>query len=149
MKRTEPPPPLSQGQREIMEIVWQHGEVSVSGVREQLLQRGRNVARNTVQTTIVRLEDKGWLQHRQDGRTYLYSAARPRQQSLGAKVAQMIDRLFAGSAEEMVTALIEYRGLTSDEAQRIRAMIEESEASEQASSRAAKRRPVKRPGNKS
>ncbi|MEM0925097.1 MAG: BlaI/MecI/CopY family transcriptional regulator [Planctomycetota bacterium] len=127
MNRKKIPPPLSEAQREIMEIIWQAGEVSVSGVREQLLKQGRNVARNTVQTTIVRLEEKGWLRHRQQGRTYLYSTARSQKQSLGAKVSQLIDRFFEGSPEEMVTALIEYRGLSADEAQRIRTMIEESE----------------------
>ena len=76
---------------------------------------------------MVRLEEKGWLKHREEGRTFVYSANVPRAVSLGAKVAQMIDRLFAGSPEDMVTALIEYRGLTKDEAERIRAMIEAAE----------------------
>ena len=87
----------------------------------------RPLARNTVQTMLVRLEEKGWLKHREQGRTFVYSANRPRTLSLGAKVSQMVDRLFAGSPEEMVTALLEYRGLSADEAERIRAMIEAAE----------------------
>ncbi|TWU05274.1 Penicillinase repressor [Symmachiella macrocystis] len=120
--------PLTDAQREIMEIVWERREVTVSEVRDALSAR-RLLARNTVQTMIVRLEDKGWLKHREQGRTFVYSANRPRTVSLGAKVAQMVDRLFAGSPEEMVTALIEYRGLTADEAERIRDMIDEAESS--------------------
>lgn len=118
--------PLTDAQREIMEVVWERGEVTVSEVREALADR-RELARNTVQTMIVRLEEKGWLKHREDGRTFVYSAKQPRTVSLGAKVAQMIDRLFAGSPEEMVTALIEYRGLTSGEAERIRDMIDDAD----------------------
>jgi predicted transcriptional regulator len=95
--------PLTDSQREIMEIVWQRGQVTVSEVREALTST-KDVARNTVQTLIVRLEEKGWLTHREEGRTFIYSAARPKSVSLGAKVVQMIDRLFAGSPEEMVTA---------------------------------------------
>ncbi len=110
-----------------MEIVWERGEVTVSEVRQALAQR-RELARNTVQTMIVRLEGKGWLKHRERRRTFVYSANRPRTASLGAKVAQMVDRLFAGSPEEMVTALIEYRGLSPDEAQRIRGMIDKANA---------------------
>ncbi|WP_339911255.1 BlaI/MecI/CopY family transcriptional regulator [Symmachiella dynata] len=120
--------PLTDAQREIMEIVWERHEVTVSEVRDALSAR-RQLARNTVQTMIVRLEDKGWLKHREQGRTFVYSANRPRTVSLGAKVAQMVDRFFAGSPEEMVTALIEYRGLTADEAERIRDMIDEAESS--------------------
>ena len=121
--------PLTDSQREIMEIVWQRSEVTVSEVREALVST-RNVARNTIQTLVVRLEEKGWLTHREDGRTFIYSAARPKSVSLGAKVVQMIDRLFAGSPEEMVTALIQYRGLSADESERIRAMIDAAEAAQ-------------------
>ena len=118
--------PLTEIQREMMEIVWQREEVTVSEVRDALSAQ-RPLARNTVQTMLVRLEEKGWLKHREQGRTFVYSANRPRTVSLGAKVSQMVDRLFAGSPEEMVTALLEYRGLSADEAERIRAMIEAAE----------------------
>ncbi|WP_010587351.1 BlaI/MecI/CopY family transcriptional regulator [Schlesneria paludicola] len=120
-------PGLTAAQREIMEIVWKRGSVTVTEVRDALAQE-RELARNTVQTMIVRLEEKGWLVHREEGRTFVYSAARPRKVSLGAKVAQLVDRWFAGSSDEMVTALIEYRGLSADEAERIRQMVEEAEA---------------------
>ena len=118
--------PLTIAQREIMEIVWSHDEVTVSQVRDRLAQK-REVARNTIQTMIVRLEERGWLKHREEGRTFWYSANRPRAASLGAKVVQMMDRLFAGSPEQMVTALMEYRGLSQDEADRIRRMIDAAE----------------------
>jgi len=122
--------PLTVTQREIMEVVWELGEATVSRVRQELVKR-RDVARNTVQTMMVRLEEKGWLIHREEGRTFLYSAARPRSVSLGAKVVQMVDRFFAGSPEDMVTALIEYRGLSPAEAERIRMMINQSETNTQ------------------
>ena len=125
MAKTDPPP-LTPAQREIMEVVWENGEVTVSQVRKALAPR-RHLARNTVQTMMVRLEGKDWLKHRAEGRTFVYSANLPRTVSLGAKVTQMVDRFFAGSPEEMVTALIEYRGLTKDEAERIRVMIEDAE----------------------
>ncbi len=125
--------PLTEAQREIMEVVWERGEVTVSEVREALAPR-RDVARNTVQTMMVRLEDRGWLKHREAGRTFYYAAARARASSLGAKVAQMIDRFFAGSPEEMVTALIEYRGLSENEGQRIRQMIEQAESNKESGS---------------
>lgn len=121
------PSPLTAAQREIMEVVWDRSEVTVSEVREALASR-RELARNTVQTMMVRLEEKGWLKHREEGRTFVYSAKVPRRVSLGAKVGQMVDRFFAGSPEAMVTALIEYRGLTREEAERIRTAIEEAEA---------------------
>ena len=118
--------PLTTAQREIMEIVWESGEVTVADVRAAL-SVSRDVARNTVQTMMVRLEERGWLTHREDGRTFVYSAKLARKASLGAKVSQMVDRMFSGSPEEMVTALIEYRGLTAEEAKRIREMINKAD----------------------
>lgn len=119
--------PLTPAQREIMEVVWDREEATVSDVREALATR-RPLARNTVQTMMVRLEEKGWLKHRQDGRTFVYSAKIPRAVSLGEKVVQLVDRFFAGSPAQMVTALIAYRGLTKEEAERIRVMIENAES---------------------
>jgi predicted transcriptional regulator len=118
--------PLTEAQREIMEVVWDNGEATVTQVRDELGKK-REVARNTIQTMIVRLEERGWLKHREEGRTFWYSASRPRTASLGVKVSQMVDRLFGGSPEEMVTALMEYRGLSREEADRIRNMIDEAE----------------------
>lgn len=119
--------PLTKAQRDIMEVVWAAGEVTVTEVRDALAKK-RNLARNTIQTMMVRLDERGWLKHREQGRTFVYSAARPKTVSLGAKVSQMVDRLFAGSPENLVNALIEYRGLSSDESERIREMIEQAEA---------------------
>jgi predicted transcriptional regulator len=74
---TLPQEPLSPAQQEIMEIVWDKGEVAAVEVR-QLLARGRVLARETVRTTLERMEEKGWLKHRVVGRTFFYSAAVPR-----------------------------------------------------------------------
>ena len=123
------PGPLTKAQRDIMEVVWAAGEVTVTEVRDTLAKK-RELARNTIQTMMVRLDERGWLQHREQGRTFIYSAARPKIVSLGAKVSQMVDRLFAGSPENLVNALIEYRGLSADESERIREMIEQAEAKE-------------------
>ncbi len=118
---------LSDAQREIMEIVWNRGEVSAVEVRE-ILAKKRELAKNTVRTLLDRMERKGWLKHREEGRTYLYSAAQPREASIGQKVVEMVEHVCGGSAEELVTALLDYRGLTADELKRIRAMLDEAKA---------------------
>lgn len=130
-------PPLSEAQREIMEIIWDRQEATVSEVREAL-SATRPLARNTVQTMIARLEEKGWLKHRTSGRTFVYSAKVPQRSSLGAKVAQIVDRMFSGSADELMTALMEYRGLSDEEAERIRKMIDESDSPSVAKGKSAK-----------
>ena len=118
---------LSPAQREIMESIWTHGELSVSQTRE-ILSEERDVARNTVRTLLERMVEKGWLKYREDGRTYLYSAAVPRQTSIGERVIDVVDHVCGGSPEAMVTALLDYRGLTKEELSRIRQMLNRAHA---------------------
>lgn len=120
-------PELTPAQGEIMEIVWERGEVSASEVR-RVLARTRKVARNTVRTLLERMEEKGWITHREDGRTFLYSAAQPRQVTIGQKVQQVVETVCGGSAEALVTALLDYRGLDPQELERIRRMLAQARA---------------------
>jgi BlaI family transcriptional regulator, penicillinase repressor len=120
-------PGLSQSQQEIMEIVWDRGEVSAIEVRD-ILSKKRDLAKNTVRTLLDRMEEKSWLKHREDGRTYLYSAAQPREASIGQKVLEVVEHVCGGSPEELVTALLDYRGLSQQELKRIRTMLDEAKA---------------------
>lgn len=121
------PLPLSAAQLETMNIVWECGEVAVSEAWEALSAR-RPVARNTVLTTLVRLEEKGWLRHRTVGRTFFYSATRPRKATMRQMVRQLVDTAFSGSVEGLVMTLLEDRSVTKDEADRIRAMLDQAES---------------------
>jgi predicted transcriptional regulator len=120
-------PELSPAQREIMEIVWERGEVTANEVR-RVLSRTRSVARNTVRTLLERMEDKGWLNHRAEGRTFLYSAARPRQDAIRRKVREIVETVCGGSPETLVAALLDYRGLRPDELKRIRRLLDDAQA---------------------
>jgi predicted transcriptional regulator len=119
-------PSLSEAQLEIVNVIWDQGEATVSDVWK-VLQKRRGVARNTVQTLMTRLEEKGWLKHRREGNTFLYSAVPERSSVLGSMVSQLVDSAFEGSAEELVMALLAGRGVSKDEASRIRTMIEKAE----------------------
>jgi predicted transcriptional regulator len=113
---------LSPAQQEIMEIIWEKGEVAGVEVR-RFLSDGRELARETVRTMLERMEAKGWLKHRVVGRTFFYSAAVPREATAGQKVTEVLDTICGGSPERLMTALLDYRGLSADEAVRIEAMI--------------------------
>jgi BlaI family transcriptional regulator, penicillinase repressor len=120
-------PELTPAQREIMEIIWERGELSASEVR-RILSQTRPVARNTVRTLIERMEEKGWITHRADGRTFLYSAAQQRNVRIGQKVREVIETVCGGSPEALVTALLDYRGLSPTELERIRQMLSKARA---------------------
>jgi len=118
-------PPLSDAQMEIMQLVWDTSETTVSEIWQALAER-RPVARNTVLTVMDRLERRGWLKKRSVGKTNLYRAAVSRQSTLGSVVQRLVDTTFAGSADSLVLALLEGRGVSDEEADRIRRMLDEA-----------------------
>jgi len=127
MAKSKLPPSLSETQFEIMNVVWDRGEATVGHIWRTLSAQ-RSVARNTIQTMIVRLEEKGWLRHRSEGNAFVYSATVPRQTTLRHMVRQLVDTAFAGSAEGLVMTLLEDRGLSPAEAERIRRMLAQAKA---------------------
>ena len=119
-------PPLSEGQLEIVNIVWDQGEVTVGDVWRALTKR-RAVSRNTISTMITRLEEKGWLRQRVKAGSYSYTAAFPREKVLPRLVRRLVDGAFQGSAEGLVFALLEDGRLSPEEVGRIKAMLEKAE----------------------
>ncbi len=111
---------LSGAERELMEIVWERGEVTAREARDAL---PREVARNTVRTLLERMEEKGWVTHRAIGQAFVYRPARPREETVGRKVREIVDTLCEGSPEKLVAALLDYRGLRAGELERIREML--------------------------
>src|SRR5262245_12785334 len=119
-------PPLSEAQLEIMNLVWEHGEVTVAEVWKALAAR-RKVARNTVQTLLLRLKEKGWLRSRTDGHAHRFRAAVPRDPSVRSMAERLVDLAFGGSTEGLLAALLDQRGISAEEAERIRALIDQAE----------------------
>ena len=115
--------PLTPKQREILEVVWELGEASVFEVRLELSKR-RKVARNTIRTMMERLEEKGWLAHRVIGRTYFYTALVDRRENLGQRIIDVVESVCGGSPEHLMSALLEHRGLSSKEIDRIQGVLD-------------------------
>ena len=126
MSEQSPLPPLSEAQMEIMNIVWNRGEATVADVWKALGSR-RKLARSTVLTMLVRLQEKGWLTCDEEGHAFRYRASVPREATLGEMVRRLVDTAFGGSAEGLVMALLHDRGVSKEEAKRIKKMIDRAE----------------------
>jgi len=119
-------PPLSEAQLEIMNVVWDRGEVTVADVWKAVASR-RKVSRNTILTMLTRLEEKGWLSRDEEGHAFRYRATVAREVTLGTMIGRLVDTAFGGSAEGLVMALLNGRGVSREEARRIRTMISRAE----------------------
>lgn len=118
-------PALSETQWEIMNVIWDRSQCSVADVWKLLNER-RGVSRNTIQTQIVRLEEKGWLQHRDVNGGFLYSPTVSREESQQTSVQRLIETVFDGSAEGLVLTLLGGGTLSKSEAERIQKLISEA-----------------------
>ena len=115
-------PALSPAQMEVMELVWERGQIGVAEAWKALSAR-RPVARNTVQTTLARLHERGWLRASEEGNAFVYTPAREREGVVARMLERLIDTAFGGSHSDLVAAVVESPRLSSAEAARIRAII--------------------------
>ena len=115
---------LSPANLEIMKVVWEKGEVAVNEVVEAVnAKRKRPVRRTTIQVQMNRLEDYGWLKHREEGRTYIYSAAAEKQKTRREILEDIKNRVFGGSRAELVKCLIEDETVTPEEIKELRGLL--------------------------
>jgi len=85
------------------------------------------VARSTVLTMLARLREKGWLCRDEEGHAFRYRASVPREATRGQLVRRLVDTTFGGSAEGLIMALLHGRGVSKEEARRIKMMIDRAE----------------------
>jgi BlaI family transcriptional regulator, penicillinase repressor len=97
-------PDLGDLEREVMQLVWANGPVTAEAVRERL---ERRLKESTVRTVLRRLEDKGYVTHTVDGRTYVYQAAAPRGRVAAKAVQRIVDWFCNGSIEEVLVGMVD------------------------------------------
>lgn len=112
---------ISERELDVMQILWSLGrEASVAEIAEQM----PSLAYTTVQTMLNRLEAKGHLRRRLEGRSYLYAAAVKEPAAARLAVQSLVDRFFAGSAAELAAHLVE-KDLSKDELDRVKRLLDQ------------------------
>jgi BlaI family penicillinase repressor len=129
MKNTHSPRPKNIGEVEqmVMDYVWSHGPVTAEACREALAPR-RPMKESTIRTVLRRLEQKGYVRHEVDGRTFVYRAAELRQNVAVRAVKSIIDRFCGGSAEELVIGMVDNAVLDRRQLERLAQKIGQRKA---------------------
>jgi predicted transcriptional regulator len=122
----KPLDPLGETEMEILNIVWDLGEASVSDVRERIL-KYRKVAYTTVMTIMKNLADKDYLKYRKDGLSYIYSAAVNPDKVRYSLIDRLVDKVFKGSPTDLVQTLVKNENLSEEERREIKNMIDKLE----------------------
>jgi BlaI family transcriptional regulator, penicillinase repressor len=108
------PTDLGDLEREVMHLVWQHPEITAEEVRERLR---RPLKESTVRTVLRRLDEKGYVRHSVDNRTYRYRPAEARQLVAARAVKRIADWFCEGSVQELLVGMVDNKVLSRKELQ--------------------------------
>src|SRR5437660_2586482 len=97
-------PDLGDLEREVMQLIWANGRLTAETVREKL---ARRLKESTVRTVLRRLEEKGYVIHEVEGRTFVYQATHPRGRVAAKAVQRIVDWFCDGSVEEVLVGMVD------------------------------------------
>jgi BlaI family penicillinase repressor len=109
---------------EIMQVLWQEGGSTVAEVQPKLRAK---LAYTTVQTMLNVLLRKKKVVRVQEGRAFRYRAAVSRERATGGALHDLVRRMFGGSPEAMLMAMVDTRQITADELERVAKRLAEAE----------------------
>lgn len=113
---------LGDLQLKIMKVLWQRGESTVGEVNEAI-SKDRDLAYTTIATMLRKMEVRGLVAHRADGRTFVYRAAVDSHAVTSNMSDHLLDRLFEGSLADLVCHLLSTREVSRDELVKIEKLI--------------------------
>jgi BlaI family transcriptional regulator, penicillinase repressor len=109
---------------QIMQVLWDGGPATVAAVQERL---GSDLAYTTGQTMLNVLLRKKKVRRTESGRAFTYEAAVSRQGATGAAVKDLVSRMFGGSGEALLMALIDAKQITPEEIARAARLVSRGE----------------------
>ena len=118
---------LGRLELQIMNVVWGRVQATVQDVMDRI-SRNRKPAYSTILTMMRKLEGKGYLEHEEVGRTYVYRATLSQREVRKGLLGDMLDRLFEGSPTLLLSSLVEQRRISGEELEEIRKAIGDFES---------------------
>lgn len=107
---------------DVMSVLWDAGSATVAEVRERLADE---LAYTTVLTVLRTLEQKGHVAHTGEGRAHRYRPLVKREAAGRSALRRLLDKVFEGSPELLLTQLVSDKNLTDEELRRLRRLLEE------------------------
>lgn len=107
---------------DVMAVLWQRGSGTVTEVREAM---DDDLAYTTVLTILRTLEEKGFVTHRAEGKAHRYLPAVTQNVAGKSALARVLDKIFAGSSEQLLTQLVSDRNLDATVLRRLRKLLDE------------------------
>jgi predicted transcriptional regulator len=113
---------LSDRELDVMAVLWARGSGTVAEVREALPDP---LAYTTVLTVLRTLEEKGFVGHEEEGKAHRYLPLVARERAGRSALTRMVDKLFDGSPELLLTQLVSDRRLSPQDIRRLRKILDQ------------------------
>ncbi|MFC1841387.1 BlaI/MecI/CopY family transcriptional regulator [Thermodesulfobacteriota bacterium] len=121
-------PRLTPAEFDIMDAVWNAGELTVTEILNEInALNNRDLKRATIQVQVGRLEEKGWLDHREEGNKFIFTATVPRSEASAFIAYDIGQRVFGGSCVELVKAFFNKSEVSPEEIKQLRELIDKYE----------------------
>lgn len=116
---------LTEAELRLMKILWRRGESAVNDL-VAAMPDGEPLAYNSVLTTIRILEQKGYVDHRQEGRAFIYRPVVAEEEASRSEVKHVLSRFFGNSREQLLLTLLGDGEISRQELERLKLMIREA-----------------------
>jgi len=113
---------LTEAELRLMKILWRRGDSAVTDL-VAAIPEGETLAYNSVLTTIRILEQKGYVEHRQEGRAFVYRPCIAEHEASRSEVRHILNRFFGNSRELLLLSLLDDEDLSVGELQRLKDAI--------------------------
>jgi predicted transcriptional regulator len=113
---------FTERELDVMGVLWELGSGTVADVKDRLADP---LAYTTVLTVLRTLEDKGYVGHEEEGRAYRYYPLVERDQAQESALRRLVQKLFSGSTELLLTHLVADRAMSERELKRLRQLLED------------------------
>ena len=119
---------LTEAELRIMRILWAQGESLVSDL-VAAMPKNAPLAYTSVLTTVRILEQKGYVEHRQEGRAFLYHPCVAEEEASRSEVSHVLHRFFGNSRERLLLTLLGDGDITPAELHRLKNAVADAEGS--------------------
>ena len=119
-------PTLTEAELRLMKVLWARGESTVNEITAALPKKTA-LAYNSVLTTVRILEQKGYVQHRKEGRAFYYVPVVQEEEAGTSEVRLVLSRFFGNSREKLMLSLLGDANVTPEELQRLKDAIQQAE----------------------
>lgn len=111
---------------EILQILWEKGEVTVKEVNEEINKKKETGYTTTLKTMQI-MFNKGLVERKKDGRSHIYSAAIKKEKTQQVLLDKILETAFGGSASKLVMQALGNKKTTKQELQEIKELINKLE----------------------